>query len=104
MCSSAHLRQSLQPELFQVCELCNLPGQFSPAQVDISQGCLNAAMSGVCRDLMDVPASAGQIGQAKMPQGVSTKLRNRGLASKLLDCFGPRPDGDWLSSVPRRRG
>ncbi len=65
------------------------PRQIPTAQVDIEQGGLYRPMSGKGSNLMDVPAGAGQVSQAKVPECMGCEPPNVGTSGDREDDLRP---------------
>lgn len=68
-----------------------LRGQLSSAEVDIQESGLDASMAGERCDFLNVPICSREVGQAQVPGGVRSELRDIGAVRDSFDYLGPRP-------------
>jgi hypothetical protein len=72
--------------------------------MDIEQRGLHAAMSRERCDLVNVPACASEVSQAKVPERMRCEALNAGSPSEMQDNLRPTPYRDRLGVVAARLG
>jgi hypothetical protein len=73
--------------------------QIPAAQVDIEKRCLDAAMAGECRNLVDVPAGTSKVGQTEMAQRVRAEPFNMSASREFEYHLRPTPDRDRFGVI-----
>src|SRR5438552_18092697 len=74
-------------------------GQVAARQVDVLEGGAGVAMTGELGNGVDVPAGPGEVGQAKVPEGVGAETGYVDLERQGANDLGPRPERDGVGRI-----
>src|SRR6266511_794314 len=98
---SGELRHSLRVH-FRHAAL-KLEGKLAPGEMDVLERCLGTAMACEGGDQVQLPAGAGQVGEAQVPLRMCAELREAGSPGDTLHDLRPGPQRDRSRAIPTRR-
>ena len=70
--------------------------------MQIQKSALETSVAGKVGDILQVPSSSREVGQAEMPEAMGAEFRNVCSKSDLANHFGPSPFRNGQTRIPIR--